>query len=67
MEFLYGVLATVCFFFVLLWFYIGYGKRITAPMPINKEKQSEIDQFNKDFKAIMNYNEDIARQRKKVT
>jgi hypothetical protein len=70
MDFLSGVLVTVCFFIALFsFYYVGYwqGKRVTAPTPINKEKQSEIEQFNKGFKAIMNYDVDTALQRKKVT
>jgi hypothetical protein len=70
MEFIYGLLTAVVFFIALLsFYYVGYkrGKRVSAPVPIDKEKQRDIEQFNKEFKAIINYDVAKALQRKKVT
>jgi hypothetical protein len=69
MEFFYGLLTAVVFFIALLsFFYLGYkqGKKGSAPLPIDNEKQSEIERFNRDFKALFNYDVETALQRKKV-
>lgn len=70
MEFLYGLLTAVVFFIALITFYyIGYkqGKKVSAPLPLDEEKQREIDRFNKGFKELFNYDVEKALQRKKVT
>jgi hypothetical protein len=70
MEFIYGVLTTVLFLFALLaFFYAGYkqgSKRIIAKPP-DDEKQREIERFNRDFKALFNYDVETALKKKKVT
>jgi hypothetical protein len=74
MEFLYGLLTAVVFFIALLFFFylgIRYEKKKPPNQPAINEtdelehvrKQQEI---HKDFLKVMNYNETIARQRKKV-
>jgi hypothetical protein len=68
MEFLLGLLTAVVFFIALLsTFYLGYkqGKKGTAPIPLNKEKQREIERFDKDFKALFNYDVETALKGKK--
>lgn len=70
MEFIYGLLTAVVFFIALIsFYYIGYkqGKKVSAPIPLDDEKQRQIERFNKDFKALFNYDVEKALQRKKVT
>jgi hypothetical protein len=74
MDFLYGLLTAVVIFIALLFFFyldIRYEKKKPPNQPAVNEadelehvrKQQEI---HKDFLKVMNYNETIARQRKKV-
>ena len=71
MEFLYGLLTAVVFFIALIAFYfIGYkqGNKQTAKPPDTEEAKDKkyMAEIHNDFLKLMNYNEDTARQRKKV-
>jgi hypothetical protein len=70
MEYLIGALLAVFFFIAFLFsFYVGYkqGKKVSAPIPLDKEKKRQIEQFDKEFKALFNYDVSKAVERKKVT
>jgi H+/gluconate symporter-like permease len=71
MEFLYGLLTAVVFFIALLFFFY-LGTRYEKKKPPNQveedeEKKRDMQKLHSDFLKVMNYNEDVARQRKKVT
>lgn len=70
MQFLLGLLTAIVFFILLSFsFYLGYRfnhKRVKPPNP-DEEEQRRARELHNDFMKLMNYNEDIALQRKKVT
>jgi hypothetical protein len=66
------LLAVVFFIELLVVFYIGLklGKRLEkreAPIPLNDDKQRQLEQYDKGFKAIFSYDVEKALQPKKVT
>jgi hypothetical protein len=70
MEFIYGLLTSAVFFLCLLFFfYLGtrYAKQKPPDKEVDVGKKREIEQFNKEFKALFNYDVEKALQRKKVT
>ncbi|MDF1507629.1 hypothetical protein PZE06_05465 [Robertmurraya sp. DFI.2.37] len=69
MQFFLGLLTAVVFFVLLSGaVYIGYriGKKKPKPQPIDEDEQRKAKQLQQDFIKLMNYNEEIALQRKKV-
>lgn len=71
MQFFLGLLTAVVFFVLLSGaVYIGYrvGKKKPKPkpQPIDEDEQRKAKQLQQDFVKLMNYNEEIALQRKKV-
>jgi hypothetical protein len=70
MEYFLGLLTAVVFFIVtFFFFYMGYkqGKKASAPIPLDKEKKRQMEQFDKGFKEIFSYDVEKALQKKKVT
>jgi hypothetical protein len=70
MEFFFGLLTAVVFFIALIAvYYVGYkqGKKTSAPIPLTDDKQRQMEQFDKGFKAIFSYDVEKALQPKKVT
>lgn len=72
MQFILGLLSGVVFLFALgvvfLWAYqLGKKQRTNPPAAAaDDEKTREAAQLHEDFVKLMNYNESIALQRKKV-
>jgi hypothetical protein len=70
MEFFLGLLTAVVFFIGLLAVYhAGYkrGKQTSAPIPLDEEKQRQLEAFDKGFREIFSYDVAKALQKKKVT
>jgi hypothetical protein len=68
MDYILGLLTAVVFFVAILFaYYLGARTKQSKPIPVDEEKKQEIEQFNKNFKAMFNYDVDTAVQRKKVT
>lgn len=68
MDYFLGLLTAVVFFVaILLAYYLGTRTKRSVPVPMDKEKKKEMDEFDKHFKALFNYDVGIAVQRKKVT
>jgi hypothetical protein len=70
MEYFLGLLTAVVFFVVtFFFFYMGYkqGKKTSVPIPLDKEKKRQMEQFDKGFKEIFSYDVEKALQKKKVT
>ncbi|MFE8704129.1 hypothetical protein ACFYKX_26535 [Cytobacillus sp. FJAT-54145] len=70
MQFFLGLLTAVVFFVLLLGaVYIGYrlGQRKKKPPNIDDEDKRRAKELHSDFMKLMNYSEDIALQRKRVT
>jgi adenine-specific DNA methylase len=69
MEYLIGALIVVAFFIaVTSGVYLGYRLNLRkSKLPdADENKKREIEQFNKDFKAMFSYDVNTALQRKKV-
>jgi hypothetical protein len=70
MEFFLGLLTAVVFFIGLLAVYqVGYkqGKKTSVPIPLDEEKQRQLEAFDKGFREIFTYDVTKALQKKKVT
>jgi hypothetical protein len=71
MQFVYGALTTVFFIFALLSFYYIGLKQGQKPKQekheVDRERQKEIERFDKHFKELFSYDVEKAYQRKKVT
>jgi uncharacterized membrane protein len=71
MQFVYGLLTAVVFFIALLsFYYIGLkqGKQQhTEKEDIDEEVKRRAKKLQQEFMLVMNYNENKARERKRVT
>jgi hypothetical protein len=70
MEYFLGLLTAVVFFIALVGiYYIGFkhGKKTSAPLPIDNEKQRQLEAYDKGFREIFSYDVAKALQKKKVT
>jgi hypothetical protein len=67
MEYFLGLLTAVVFFVVYELGKRQGGKKKTKQPSVDEVKQRQMEQFNKDFQAVFNYDVDKALQRKKVT
>jgi cbb3-type cytochrome oxidase subunit 3 len=69
MEFFLGLFTAIVFFCCILfafWMGLRTSKKTAGAKPIDEEEQRKAKELHKDFMNVMNYNENVALQRKKV-
>jgi hypothetical protein len=69
-AFILGLLTAVVFFIALIGAYLlglRHKKKEIAPIPLDEEKQRQLEVWDKGFREIFSYDVAKALQKKKVT